>query len=76
MKDYDVVILTDSRYVNPEKSNPYIANVLKEDRLVQDALEGENLKIIKKDWNDSSFNWSEVEKSCPTALTIPILGFF
>ena len=44
MKDYDVVILTDSRYVNPEKSNPYIANVLKEDRLVQDALESENLK--------------------------------
>ena len=61
MKDYDVVILTDSRYVNPEKSNPYIANVLKEDRLVQDALESENLKIIKKDWNDSNFNWSKTK---------------
>ena len=61
MKDYDVVILTDSRYVNPEKSNPYIANVLKEDALVQEALESENLKTIKKDWNDSSFNWSNTK---------------
>ena len=61
MKDYDVVILTDSRYVNPVKSNQYISNVLKEDRLVQDALESQNLKTIKKDWNDSSFNWSNTK---------------
>ena len=61
MKDYDVVILTDSRYVNPVKSNPYISNVLNEDRLVQDALESQNLKTIKKDWNDSSFNWSNTK---------------
>ena len=27
MKDYDVVLLTDSRYVNPIKSNDYIENV-------------------------------------------------
>ena len=46
MKDYDVVILTDSRYVNPVKSNPYISNVLNEDRLVQDALESQNLKTM------------------------------
>ena len=61
MKDYDVVILTDHRYVNPKKSCPYISNVLKEDKLVQDALESENLRTIKKDWNDSSFNWSKTK---------------
>ena len=61
MKDYDVVILTDSRYVNPEKSSPYISNVLKEDKLIQDALESENLRTIKKDWNDSIFNWSNTK---------------
>jgi len=61
MKDYDVVILTDSRYVNPKISNPYIGNVLMEDGLVQEALESENLKTVKKDWNDSNFNWSKTK---------------
>lgn len=61
MKDYDVVILTDSRYVNPVILDPYIANVLKEDSLIQEALERENLKTIKKDWNDLSFDWSNTK---------------
>ena len=29
MKEFDVVLLTDSRYVNPKKIDPYIQNVLK-----------------------------------------------
>ena len=50
MKEFDVVLLTDSRYVNPKKIDPYIQNVLKEDRLVMDGLEKLNLRTIKKDW--------------------------
>ena len=38
MKDYDVVLLTDSRYVNPIKSNDYIENVLKEDELLLKSI--------------------------------------
>ena len=53
MKEFDVVLLTDSRYVNPKKIDSYIQNVLKEDGLVMDGLEKLNLKTIKKDWNDS-----------------------
>jgi hypothetical protein len=63
MKDYDVVILTDSRYVSPNKKNTYIENVLKEDRLVQIALEKLNIKTKKKDWNDSNFDGTRKESA-------------
>ena len=36
---FDVVILTDYRYVNPEKVDWYIRQVLDEDRFLQTALE-------------------------------------
>ena len=57
MKKYDVVVLTDSRYVNPLKTNNYISNVLREDEWVINALKEKNLSVVKKDWNDSIFNW-------------------
>lgn len=58
MKKYDVVLLTDSRYVNPEQTDPYIENVLKEDGLVEEALKELGIKTIKKDWNDHHFEWN------------------
>lgn len=63
MKEFDVVLLTDSRYVNPKKIDPYIQNVLNEDRLVMDGLEKLNLRTIKKDWNDNNFNWSSTKSA-------------
>ena len=63
MKVFDVVLLTDSRYVNPSKIDPYIQNVLKEDGLVIEGLEKLNLKTIKKDWNDTNFNWSSTKSA-------------
>jgi hypothetical protein len=63
MKEFDVVLLTDSRYVNPTKIDPYIENVLKEDGLVIDGLEKLNLRTIKKDWNDTNFNWSSTKSA-------------
>ena len=58
MKKFDVVVLTDSRYVNPLETNAYISNVIREDELVINALEGKDLSVIKKDWNDPNFNWN------------------
>ena len=58
MKKFDVVVLTDSRYVNPLETDAYIDNVLREDELVINALEGKDLSVIKKDWNDPNFNWN------------------
>ena len=55
---YDVVILTDHRYVNPKKTDWYTDQVLLEDQLLQTALEKKGLKVIKKDWADSEFDWT------------------
>jgi glutathione synthase/RimK-type ligase-like ATP-grasp enzyme len=55
---FDVVILTDNRYVNPTTTNWYIDQVLLEDQLLQTALEDKGLKVCKKDWADKHFDWT------------------
>jgi len=57
LKTFDVVLLTDHRYVSPKENNQYIKNVLTEDGLVEKALNKLGLRTIKKDWNDSDFDW-------------------
>ncbi len=58
---YDVVVLTDHRYVSPKKSTPYIENVLLEDQLVVDALKNRGLKVTRKAWDDPHFDWSTTQ---------------
>ncbi|MEQ8903713.1 hypothetical protein [Ekhidna sp.] len=58
---YDVVVLTDARYVNPKKRNQYIDNVIEEDRLVMEALEKLGLKTKKVAWSDASFDWTQTK---------------
>ena len=55
---FDVVILTDHRYVNPKKTDWYIDQVLLEDRILKTALEEKGLHVIKKDWADKYFDWT------------------
>ena len=56
---YDVVILTDKRYEDPKSINWYIQQVLTEDQLLLIELEKLGLRVIKKAWDSSDFNWSE-----------------
>lgn len=55
---YDVVVLTDPRYINPKKQSVYIDNVLLEDRLVLEAFQKQGLNAIRKSWDDPNFDWS------------------
>jgi glutathione synthase/RimK-type ligase-like ATP-grasp enzyme len=55
---FDVVVLTDHRYVSPTKKTPYIENVLLEDRLVVEAMQNEGLTVGRKAWDDPDFDWS------------------
>ena len=55
---FDIVILTDHRYVNPKKADWYTKQVLDEDSLLQTALENKGLKVCKKDWADKGFDWT------------------
>lgn len=59
--EYDVVVLTDHRYVAPQKKTPYIENVLQVDHLVLKALENQGLKAIRKSWDDPDFDWSSTK---------------
>ena len=61
LKKFDVVLLTDHRYVAPKKENQYIKNVLKEDGIVLKALDKLGLKTTKKDWNDPNFDWNSTK---------------
>lgn len=54
---YDVVILTDRRYIDPKERNDYVNNILLEDELIQNALEKEGLKVTRKSWDDPDFKW-------------------
>ncbi|MEO9483104.1 MAG: hypothetical protein ABJG47_06645 [Ekhidna sp.] len=56
---FDVVILTDERFINPKKRSEHIENVFKEDGLVMDELEKLGLKTKKVAWSDASFDWSQ-----------------
>ena len=55
---FDVIILTDYRYVNPAKTDWYIDQVLLEDKILQTSLEKKDLKVCKKDWADKDFDWT------------------
>ncbi|MFA5670109.1 MAG: hypothetical protein WC967_12785 [Balneolaceae bacterium] len=57
-KPFDVVILTESRYLNPKEDTQYNSNVLLEDGLVIASLEEKGLTVTRKDWADSDFDWS------------------
>lgn len=59
MAKYDVIILTDSRYVAPENPDQYTQNILTEDGLVRSALEKQGLSVERKSWSDPEFDWSE-----------------
>ncbi|WP_428235713.1 ATP-grasp domain-containing protein [Gracilimonas sp.] len=58
---FDVVILTDSRYVNPSAPGGYVQNILTEDRIVKEALQDIGLKVDRKNWADPDFDWSSTK---------------
>ncbi|XRE44711.1 hypothetical protein ACIVBQ_002915 [Tenacibaculum discolor] len=58
MKKYDIIILTDKRYIKPQKLDNYIQNVLNEDNYVKIALENQGLKVARLSWDDTEFDWS------------------
>ncbi len=58
MKQYDITIITAVDYLNPTEINWYVEQVLTEDRLVQEALERQGLKVVRTNWDNPDFDWS------------------
>lgn len=61
MKKFDITLLTEGRYENPQDPDWYVQNILKEDNLVQRALEARGLKVARVDWASSNFDWSSTK---------------
>ncbi len=55
---YDAVILTDARYVDPVRGDPYVENILLEDGLLKKALEDRGLRVSRVNWDHPGFDWS------------------
>ncbi|MBI3135511.1 MAG: hypothetical protein HYZ14_12615 [Bacteroidetes bacterium] len=58
MKKYDVVLLTEAKYIEPKTVDWYTDQVLTEDGLVLEALQRKGIHAIKRDWADTDFDWS------------------
>lgn len=58
---YDIVLLTQKEYVNPQHVDPYINNILTEDCLLTAALEQQGFKVARTSWDDSQFDWSSAD---------------
>lgn len=58
---YDIILLTQKEYVNPQHVEPYINNILTEDRLLTAALEQKGLKVARTSWDDNQFDWSSAD---------------
>jgi glutathione synthase/RimK-type ligase-like ATP-grasp enzyme len=57
-KKYDIVLLTDSRYVSNDNPDWYVQNIFDEDELVTRALEKRGLRVWRTHWDNPDFDWS------------------
>ncbi|MDG2370521.1 MAG: hypothetical protein P8M12_07740 [Flavobacteriales bacterium] len=58
MKEFDVILLTESCYENPKELDQYVQNVITEDGLVKNALEDLGCRVKIVPWDKKDFNWS------------------
>ena len=57
----DVTILTEAQYVNPEKVDWYVQQILSEDRILQTALEERGMQVRRKAWDDKNMDWTQTK---------------
>src|SRR5688572_14257441 len=58
MNQYDIVLLTQAKYVHPKTFDWYTEQILTEDRLVLEALEKKGLRVLKINWDNPDFDWT------------------
>ncbi len=56
--EYDVVLVTQQKYVQPTRINAYIQNILTEDEILSLALQAQGHSVVRVGWEDASFKWS------------------
>ena len=61
MKQYDVIILTDSRYLKDSDTDTYKHNVYYEDFILREQLAQLGLRTKRLAWDDPYFNWGDTK---------------
>jgi len=56
--DFDIVLLTQKKYVNPTIIDDYTQNILTEDHLLTQALQEKGLTVTRTYWDNEDFNWT------------------
>lgn len=59
METFDIVILTDDTYI--QNTTPATENCWQEDSLLRKAFESKGLKVGRKSWADSDFDWANTK---------------
>ena len=59
MQKYDLILLSDQRFVDPENPDWFIKNILQEDNMVKDALEKRGYRVMRTNWDNPSVDWTE-----------------
>ncbi len=56
---FDITLLTDRRYDNPENPDWYAQQILDDDILLRNALEAKGLRVTRTYWDNPDFNWTQ-----------------
>ena len=57
----DITILTCKAYFQPTEVTPYIANILLERKLIQEAIEKRGFKVDCTYWDNPDYDWSQTK---------------
>lgn len=61
MPKYDITLITASKFLSADEGDWYKQNLLKDDRLLREALEKHGLKVTRTNWDNPGFDWSETK---------------
>jgi glutathione synthase/RimK-type ligase-like ATP-grasp enzyme len=62
MPEFDITLLTASKYLKAKDSADwFVNNILEDDRLLTDALIKRGLKVTRTNWDNPSFNWADTK---------------
>ena len=61
MPNFDITLLTASKYLIAEEGDRFVKNILEEDRILTGALEKRGLKVTRTNWDNPDFNWAETK---------------
>lgn len=60
MPEFDITLLTASKFLRPKNADDwYVNNLLLDDRMLAEALEKRGLTVTRTNWDNPKFNWAD-----------------